>query len=130
MINWLRIKLQKFLGIDLLRRGHDELVERFNRLENKFNSIQDKLNTAVRTNQEVLDKNDYIMSYFNVSADIYPAQRGENWAVISVQGKPEYVRFINLSNRDIREISMFLKKFEGTNRTIDAPYGMDLFKIF
>ena len=56
MINWIRLKIQDFLGVTDIYNKHKSLEDRFNRLENKFNNIQDKLNKAIRTNQEVLDK--------------------------------------------------------------------------
>lgn len=129
MLNWLRFKIQNFLGVTDLYKKYKSLEDRFNRLEIKFNNIQTTLNNAVSTNKDVLNKNEYIMSYFNLSADIYPSQRGESWAVISIQGKPEYVKFVNLSNSDMREINAFLRRFERTNRTIDTPMGIEFLRF-
>lgn len=48
-----------------------------------------------------------------------------NWAVICIEGKPNYVRFVDLGRNEVREVQRFLKQFEGSNRMVDAPYGMD-----
>lgn len=49
-----------------------------------------------------------------------------NWAVICIEGKPNFVKFVDLSRSDIMEVQRFLKQFEGSNRIVDAPYTMDL----
>ena len=60
------------------------------------------------------------MKQFNISADINQYE-DHSWAIISIQGKPEYVRFVNLSSQDMRSVHDFLKQFERTNRTVDSP---------
>ena len=62
----------------------------------------------------------FLIKQFNISADINHYEN-HSWAVISIQGRPEYVRFVNLSNKDIRELHYYLKQFERTNRTVDSP---------
>lgn len=116
---WIRNKLTKFLGID-------DLVQSNTALHNKFNYNNRLLESLEYNNKEIISKNEYILSQFNLAADINPKGYDHSWAIISIQGKPEYVKFVNLSNRDMREVHSFLKRFEGTNRTIDSP--MHLFR--
>lgn len=114
MKNWIKNKLTKFLGID-------DLVLSNSGLHKKFNYNNRLLESLEYNNKEIVSKNEYILSQFDLAADINLKGYDHSWAIISIQGKPEYVKFVNLSNRDMREVHNFLKRFEGTNRTIDSP---------
>ena len=61
-------------------------------------------------------------SHLEIGIDIYP-QSKTSWAVICLDGKPEYLKFVALDNRNIKDIAMFLKQFEGSKNTIDSPFG-------
>ncbi len=115
MLKWIKRKLQSFLGVE-------DLIQEVNSLERLVGSLNSEINKLYSLNNKVIQENNAIMKQFNVSADIY--QRGDrnSWAVISIQGKPEYIRFVNMSNKDMHEIHSFLKQFERTNMTIDSPY--------
>lgn len=104
MKNWIKQKLTSLLGIDLLKQENANLRSELSRL----NSL----------NEKIIEENIFLIKQFNISADIY---ENHSWALISIQGRPEYVRFVNLSNKDIRELHYYLKQFERTNRTIDSP---------
>lgn len=114
MKDWIRNKLIAFLGIDALE----------NRLENRLieenRELRHELKELNRLNKEIIQKNKYILKQFNISADINHYDN-HSWAVISIQGNTDYVRFVNLSNQDIRHVHEFLKQFEMTNRAIDSP---------
>ena len=45
----------------------------------------------------------------------------ESWAVICVHGNIDYVKFVSMEQRDIREIAEFLKRFKYSNMHIDTP---------
>lgn len=119
-MGWIKSKLKFFLGIN-------ELNEKLTNLHGKYDHNNRQLSRVEKSNQEVLSQNEFILKQFNIAADIYPNEN-LSWAVISIQGKPEYVRFVNLSNRDMREIHNYLKQFEGTNRTIDSPFQFNFWK--
>lgn len=58
-----------------------------------------------------------LLQNFEVSVDIH--EKEGSWAVISLQGeKKTLIKFIDLSDKDIQEIAMFLRNFE--RRKIDA----------
>ncbi|MEB5480963.1 hypothetical protein P8825_15460 [Shouchella clausii] len=77
-------------------------------------------------NKEVLATSKNLLKQFNLSVDVRPYEN-QSWAVISIQGKPEYVKFVSLNNSDMRSIRDYIKHFEHTNKTIDAP-GMHFLK--
>lgn len=110
MKRWFKNKLTSYLGITSLE---NRLLENNRRLTCKLNELES-------ANQKIISENNQLFKQFNLSVDINHFEK-HNWAVISVQGKPEYVRFINLSSKDIHSLHCFLKQFERTNRVIDSP---------
>lgn len=65
-----------------------------------------------------------IFGNIDVSVDVheYDHRYSPSWAVLSIQGvKTDYIKFVNLGERDIQEISRFLRNFERqTHVKIDA----------
>lgn len=124
MKKWIRNKLTKFLRIDAL---DEEIAQEFNKLHSHINTLESKLDRFNSYNNELLKTNEFILNQFNISADLGANEYHKNWAVICVKGKPEYVKFVDLSNRDIRDIAMYIRRFEGTNRIIDSPFDTGMF---
>lgn len=60
-------------------------------------------------------------SICDVGTDIGFKDSEHSWAVICIHGKMDYVKFVDMSQRDIRSIADFLKNFEYSNRIIDSP---------
>lgn len=60
-------------------------------------------------------------SICDVGTDIGFKDTDHSWAVICIHGKMDYVKFVDMSQRDIRSIADFLKNFEYSNRIIDSP---------
>ena len=62
-----------------------------------------------------------LLQNIDVSVDLH--KYAPSWAVISIQGeKSDYIKFIDLGQRDIREIQTFLRRFDRSKRKIDAPF--------
>lgn len=75
-----------------------------------------------------------ILNNIDVSVDVheYNHHHSPSWAVISLQGqKTDYIKFIDLGDRELREIANFLRQFErGRDIKIDAhPQTSKLLKI-
>lgn len=69
-------------------------------------------------------KEDYMrihqmLGNLDVSVDVH--LRGRSWAVLSLQGKKtDFIKFIDLGDRDICEIQKFLRTFDREQVKIDA----------
>lgn len=122
ILSRIRDRFRKFLGVDTLQNEYANLLDKHIQLQRSYDVVSRELEEVIKTNGMILNKNHEIVSQFNLSTDIYP-RSNESWAVISIAGKPEYVRFVNLSNQDMRSINAFIRKFEGTNRIVDSPMG-------
>ncbi|MCA1027056.1 hypothetical protein LCM23_13220 [Cytobacillus kochii] len=115
--DWFREKVRKYLGItELEEKRQKDII----RNEQRFSTLFDRLNQLQEQNENIIKENNALMKQFNISADINHYEN-HSWAVISIQGRPEYVKFVNLSNQDMRSIHSYLKQFERTNRTMDSP---------
>jgi hypothetical protein len=119
--------------INYLKNTLNEHIKFTDNLSESINS-QDKLLSAQHQQIRVLcndfkeAKRSYISarnllnSHLEIGVDIHPRSK-TSWAVICLDGKPEYVKFIALNNRDIRDIAMFLKQYQGSHNIVDSPFG-------
>ena len=63
----------------------------------------------------------FMNSICDIGTDVGFKSDDHSWAVICVHGKMDYVKFVDMSHRDVMEISHFLKRFEYSNRATDSP---------
>lgn len=84
-----------WLGLDKLERECVRLDSRCKELERIYKSV-------------------------DVAVDIHPFGK-KSWAVLCFDGHPEYIKFVDLSNEDIRTIAKFLKQFDPGRIIIDRP---------
>jgi len=85
--------------MSLLRKRIDSLERELHTTENRIKALEDLVQVGVDIN-------------------IY----GESWAVVCINGKPEYVNFIRIRDDEAHKIFRFFKSFE--KKCIDAPHGM------
>lgn len=123
MKNWIKKKLLSFLGIDKLEEKYTMLSDELEEMYKELLIVRTEMKFMRSDNEEIIRMNKNLMRQFNLSADIYPKEN-ISWAVISIQGKNDYVKFVNLSDKDMQSIHEYLKQFDGTNRTIDTPMGI------
>lgn len=117
MKNWIKKKFRLFLEIDIMEQF---LISENQKLKDKLKRLELLNEIVIKESEKIKEENNFILSQFNISADINHYEN-HSWAIISIQGKPEYVKFVNLSNQDMRSVHSFLKQFERTNRIIDSP---------
>ncbi|MEG1905176.1 MAG: hypothetical protein RR212_12335 [Bacteroidales bacterium] len=81
---------------------------------NQYNSIMAQCEQERILLQEQINRTKNVLSNFDISIDVH--HYAPSWAVISLQGKKtDYLKFIDLGDRDIREISQFLSQFDRMN---------------
>lgn len=69
------------------------------------------------------DSHKLVNSLMDVGVDIELYSNDYSWAVVCIKGRPEYVKFIPLNHKDARDIMIFLKHFEYSNRVVDSPFA-------
>lgn len=83
----------------------------------------------IEKNKLRADKLEELLGNIDVSADINIY--APSWAVISIQGKSvDYIKFVELSQQDAREIQSFLRRFDRDRVKVDcSPQIRGLFEI-
>ncbi len=107
--------IRKWLIKKLRLIFNDELQELNKTIQNSKKTNE----TLNRLSEVFVD----LLNNIDVSVDVHQCHRYSNsWAVVSLQGtKVDYIKFIDLGDRDIREIASFLRKYERIcNVKIDA----------
>lgn len=123
---WIRNKLIKFLGIDLLSTElkreikwvDQNLTDRINNevkyLKNDINHLQDSVNTLHNTVENVV----------HIGTDVRRNEYdGHSWAVICIEGKMNLVKFVDLGRKDMMDVMQFLKRYEAGRHCVDVPYS-------
>lgn len=112
--NHIRERFIKWLGIDYINNE----IKRNYREFSAFKKISHEDVEIIQNQIHNINKT------YSIGVDIDNRDH-RNWAVLCIEGKPNYVKFVDLSRSDVREVQRFLKQFEGSGRMVDAPYGMD-----
>ena len=114
--NWLF--KEELNDIKETKEKYDELlktVDKAYRMLGEAKEMHDKSHTLLS------DCHKFMNSICDVDTDIGYKDNEHSWAVVCIHGKMDYVKFIDMSQADIRTISRFLKEFEYSNRVTDSP---------
>ena len=96
-----------------------EDFERMNKLESDLKGLIHRQKGATQEAEVHAERIRKLMGNIDVSVDVH--HRSGSWAVVSLQGgKTDYIKFVDLDQRSIREISAFLRQFDRQNVKIDA----------
>jgi hypothetical protein len=131
------MKIKEKIKRWLWKEELEQLQEINQKLDDSLNSLklannaylngQNKLYDAASTYDnysKLLDRSQELINKFlDVGVDIGMRTEDHSWAVVCVQGKPEYVKFMPLSNQDVRSVIGFLRQFKYSNRQTDSPFG-------
>lgn len=73
--------------------------------------------------QELQQENSELKRRFNLSVDIRDTKRenGRSWAVVSIRGKKDFVKFYDLGTHNMDHLMNMLRQFDKSNVAIDAP---------
>ena len=96
-----------------------EDFERMNKLEWDLKGLIHRQKSATQEAEIHAIRIKQLMGNIDVSVDVH--HRSGSWAVVSLQGgKTDYIKFIDLGNRDIMTIAHFLRQYDRKNVKIDA----------
>lgn len=96
-----------------------EDFERMNKLESDLKGLIHRQKCATQEAEVHAERIRKLMGNIDVSVDVH--QRSGSWAVVSLQGgKTDYIKFVDLDQRSIREIAFFLRQFDRNHVKIDA----------
>lgn len=124
------MKLKEKIKNWLFKEELNDIKETKEKYEELFKVI-DKAYVIAGQAREMHDKSHsllsdchkFMTSICDVGTDVGLHSNDHSWAVICVHGKMDYVKFVDMSQADIRSIANFLKHFEYSNRVTDSPLG-------
>lgn len=120
----LRNKLKKWLFADEIQRINyiekniGESVHRFRMASIQLGDAENQLHNAEK---EVEECRRLITQFVDIGVDVGFHSEDHSWAVICIEGHPEYVKFLPLNSGDARDVLRFLKQFEYSKRIVDSP---------
>lgn len=105
-MGWLKCKIKDWLREEVFKEELSSI---------KFMKLQCK-----NTLNEVNEMKSLHQRITNVGVDV--DYHGKNsWAVVCIDGHPEYVKFVDLKESEARDIENFLRRFERSNIVVDSP---------
>jgi len=111
-------KFQRWIGIE----GFENKLEIL-RNENKgLRKTVLEQGNALANQQKQMDN---LAKLYKVAVDVSPAGHEGSWAVVCLKGQKDFVSFVQLGQRDVQEIGLFLRQFEqagvrGSSMIIDS----------
>ncbi|AZU98881.1 hypothetical protein pW2_43 [Bacillus phage pW2] len=114
---WLKTKLRNWLGI---QEAEAYFCREIDDLERKYNLLIDDNLKLENENRALRERNEFILKNFRIAVDHNPYEN-QSWAVVCVDGKPDYVKFVSLTNRETREVMEYLSRFDRGSRIWDSP---------
>lgn len=106
------------IDIHTIQSTYDKCLQRMNQ---GYIKIRDAADLHDKSHTLLEDCHKFMNSICDVGTDVGLYSPDHSWAVICVHGKMDYVKFVDMSQRDIMEIAYFLKRFEYSNRVTDSP---------
>ena len=115
--------------IDQLKSEYSNCIDVYEKANSTLSNSQVRLREAFLKLNEALYLSDearkMVGRFLDIGVDLHvdPRNTKYNWAVVCVDGRPEYVKFIPLNNHDARSVLQYLKQFEYSKHTIDSPFA-------
>lgn len=102
----------------VIEETYDECLRR---VAQAHNTLCEEIDAHHKSHTLLEDCRKFMNSICDIGTDVGFNSDDHSWAVICVHGKMDYVKFVDMSHRDVMEISHFLKRFEHSNRATDSP---------
>ena len=104
--------------IDALKNEIDESTTALRFAKNNCNEAALQCQISIQQNEEMKKMYNQIT---DVAVDAGFHDLEHSWAVVCVEGRPEYVKFIPLSGADARTVMNFLRQFQYSQPIVDSP---------
>ena len=98
---------EQILKLEITQKQYDYLLKKHQKLDIEQSKFVDNLKNTVGN--------------IDVAVDIH--MKSSSWAIICIQGKKsDFIKFVDFGQREIIEISNYLRRFEKQNVRLDVPY--------
>lgn len=113
-MGWLRCKVKNWLRNEVFKEELEVLKVMNSRCTYAVHQSDHALS-------EVEEMKLLYQSITNVGVDV--DSNGHSWAVVCIEGKPEYVNFVDLTGAEARYIKSFINRFNKKKVIVDSPFG-------
>lgn len=113
-MGWLRCKVKDWLREEVFKEELEDF--RFMKLQCRNASAH-----SDRALHEVDEIKLLYQSITNVGVDV--DYNRYSWAVICIDGRPEYVKFVDLTGAEAQDIKSFVNQFGKKKAVVDSPFG-------
>ena len=97
----------------------NEDFQRMEALERDLKGLIHRQKCATQEAEVRAERIRQLLGNIDVSVDVH--HHSGSWAVVSLQGgKTDYIKFVDLDQRSLREIAFFLRQYYRKNVKIDA----------
>ena len=128
--NWLF--KEELNDIEMIKTELKTVASNTEEIRSTYDECLKQINQAYKILCEAIDKHNksytlledcrkFMNSICDVGVDVGHYGADHSWAVICVHGKIDYVKFVDMNQRDIMDIANFLRRFEYSNRATDSP---------
>jgi hypothetical protein len=107
-----KINIMKKIIKKLFRWIFEEEIQNFQNKQKQIEGLKVTYQYQKKQIDNIISQLKNTIGNIDVSVDVHESPYSESWAVISIQGKPDYVKFLNLGHSDLMEIKRFLRKFD------------------
>jgi hypothetical protein len=97
---------------------YEELLKSF---EKAYRILREAREMHDESHTLLSDCHKFMNSICDVGVDMGFRDVDHSWAVICIHGNKDYMKFVDMSQADIRTIASFLKQFQYSNRVTDSP---------
>lgn len=121
-MGWLKCKIKDWLREEVFK----EEIEDF-----RFMKLQ-CMNASAHSDRALHEVDEMKLLYQSITnVGVDADYHGKNsWAVICIDGHPEYVKFVDLKGSEARDIENFLRRFEKSNVVVDSPFRNSYIKDY
>lgn len=102
-------------------------IQRINQLEKQIEDSTNRLRLASiqlgNSEKEIEECRRLLTQFVDMGVDVGFHSDDHSWAVICIAGKPEYVKFMPLTHKDVKCVLDFLKQFQYSRQIIDSPFA-------
>lgn len=100
---------------------HKKFDDWFNAADRMYNLSHEAKTNCENAQNELVECRKLLNQICDVGVDVGFRDEDHSWAVICIEGHPEYVKFLPLNHGDARDVLRFLKQFEYSRQVIDSP---------
>ena len=115
-MSWLKCKIKDWLRKEVFKEEFEDF---------DFMKLQ-CMNASAHSDRALHEVDEMKLLYQSITnTGIDVDYNRHSWAVICIDGHPEYVKFVDLTGVEARDIKSFINQFGKKKVVVDSPFGSE-----